>query len=74
MLSVRGISDFTHNTPDNEGFFNIIGTRGLEYSPGKPAAWDRGWNQNDGANVQVWNQHGGPNQKFKLEPINAPPM
>ena len=74
MLSVRGISDFTHNTPDNEGFFNIIATRGLEYSPGKPAAWDRGWGQNDGANVQVWNQHGGPNQKFKLEPINAPPM
>ena len=71
VLSVRGISDFTHNTPDTEGFFNIIATGGLEYSPGKPAAWDRGWGQTDGANVQVWNQHGGPNQKFKLEVINA---
>ena len=68
---MRGISDFTHNTPDTEGFFNIIATRGLESSPGKPAAWDRGWGQTDRANVQVWNQHGGPNQKFKLEVINA---
>ena len=58
VLSVRGISDFTHNTPDTEGFFNIIATGGLEYSPGKSTAWDRGWGQKDGVNVQVWNQHG----------------
>ena len=71
-LSVRGISDFTHNTPDGQGYFNIIATRGLEYSPGKPAAWDRGWGQKNGDNVGVWNQHNGANQKFKLEALNVP--
>ena len=71
-LSVRGISDFTHNTPDGQGYFNIIATRGLEYSPGNPAAWDRGWGQKNGDNVGVWNQHNGANQKFKLEALNVP--
>merc|ERR1711976_16679 len=72
VLSVRGMSDFTHNTPDNEGFFNIFATGGIEFSAGKSTAWDRGWHQKDGATVQVWSMHGGPNQKFKLEPVDLP--
>ena len=61
VLSVKGMSDFTHNTPDDQGFFNIIVTGGMEYSPGHPAAWDRGHKKR---------QHNGTNQKFKLALID----
>lgn len=70
VLSVKGMSDFTYNTPDDQGFFNIIATGGVEHSPGNPAAWDRGWKQKDGVSVNTWKQHNGTNQKFKLEPID----
>ena len=70
VLSVKGMSDFTHNTPDDQGFFNIIVTGGMEYSPGNPAALDRGRSQKDRVSVKLWKQHNGTNQKFKLEPIN----
>merc|ERR1711973_952342 len=29
----------------------------------KNVAWDRGWNQNDGQGVNVWNEHGAVNQR-----------
>merc|ERR1719232_2451263 len=70
VLSVKGMSDFTRNTPDDQGFFNIIATGGIEYSPGNPAAWDRGHKRKDGINVNLWRKHNGTNQKFKLEPID----
>ena len=72
VLSVRGISDFTHNTPDDQGYFNIIGNGGIEYSPGNPAAWDRGLAKKDGVRVNVGNQTNGKwKQLFKLEPIDS---
>ena len=74
VLSVRGLSDFTLGIPDNEGFFNIIATGGIEYSPGRLAIWDRGNDQKEGAKVNIYNQKGGEKQKFKLEAINAPSM
>ena len=69
VLSVRGISDFTHNTPDAQGFYNIIATGGIEYSPGNPAALVRGRPKKDGVIVKVWNEKNGPLQLFKLEPL-----
>ena len=72
VLSVRGISDFTHNTPDDQGFFNIIANGGIEYSPGNPAAWDRGLAKKDGVRVNVWNLINRKwKQLFKLEPIDS---
>ena len=72
VLSVRGVSDFSHNTPDDQGFFNIIANGGIEYSPGNPAVWDRGLVKKDGVRVNVWNQINGKwKQLFKLEPIDS---
>ena len=69
---MRGISDFTHTTPDGQGYFNIIANGGIEYSPGNAAAWDRGLVKKDGVTVKVWNQINGKwKQLFKLDPIDS---
>ena len=69
---MRGIADFTHNTPDDQGYFNIIANGGIEYSPGNPAAWDRGLAKKDGVRVNVWNLINRKwKQLFKLEPIDS---
>ena len=71
VLSVRGISDFTHNTPDAQGFYNIIATGGIEYSPGYPAAWHRARVEEDGVIVTVSMQQKKTTRLFKLEPIDS---
>ncbi len=36
--------------------------------PENSRAMDRGWNQQDGAIIGLYNKHGGPNQKFEIVP------
>jgi len=73
LLTIYGLSDFTIGLQANaQGFYTIRATGGIHYDNNqlKNVAWDRGWNQNDGQGVNVWNEHGAVNQRWKLEVIN----
>ena len=73
LLTIYGLSDFTIGLQANaQGFYTIRATGGIHYDNNqlKNVALDRGWNQNDGQGVNVWNEHGAVNQRWKLEVIN----
>ena len=51
--------------------WNYTDSKTLVSMNGDPKAIDRGWSQEDGQEVNWFNEHGAPNQQFVFEPIDV---
>ena len=74
-LSVWGLSSFELGEENGAGYMTIRATGGLIYDVNwkkqVPPAWDRGWSTNEGQRLNVWNEHGATNQRWKFDLVNA---
>ena len=72
QYNIHGISDFTWGLDVNAGGFSTLRASGgvvWNLIKGGYVAADRGWTEEDGKDVGNWREHGGRNQRFKLEPL-----
>ena len=69
LLQVYGIGAWRQGAADASGYHALVATGGMEwdsYGEEGSLALDRGWDESNGAQMVVWQEHGAANQLFKL--------